>query len=186
MTSNITYPYVTEDNLTHIQSYQYSQWQGDAFISAYFHQRSSLLKQMPAPVLWKMPDDACDTIRRLWPLVTKLRKGEAVTQEEVYWALVLVKKFEVNKRLYSAYEPDAPHKPSNVEYRVPGSYLLLAEVALLLWCQQRCTFWLSVAIKLLDTICSVGLGLSVPDQAGVAALIELERAQVTELIKECQ
>lgn len=185
MTGNIIYPYVTEDNLINIQSYQYSQWQGDVFIDAYFHQRSSLLEQMPAPVLWQMPEDACDTIRRLWPLVTKLRKGAVVTQGEVYWALVLVKKFEVSKRLYGAYEPDAPHKHCNMEYRVPGPYLLLAEVALQLWCQQRCTFWLSVAIKLLDTLCSVGLGLSTPVQAGVAALIVLERAQVTALMEEC-
>lgn len=99
---------------------------------------------------------------------------------------MLVKKFEVSKRLYGAYESDAPHKHCTVEYRVPGPYLLLAEVALQLWCQQRYTFWLSVAIKLLDTLCSVGQSLSVSEQAGVAALIVLERAQVTELIKECQ
>ncbi|MFQ2222627.1 hypothetical protein ACK32A_07390 [Aeromonas enteropelogenes] len=186
MTDNITYPYVTEDNLTHIQNYQYSKWQGEAFVGAYFHQRSSLLAQMPAPVLWQMPEEACDTILRLWPLVTTLRKGEAVTQAEVYWALVLVKKFEVSKRLYGSYEPDAPHKHCSVEFRAPGPYLLLAEVALLQWCRERCSFWLSAAIKLLDTLCSVGPSLSVSEQAGVAALIMLERVQVTELIKECQ
>ena len=186
MTCNVTYPYVTEDNLAQIQRYQYTQWQGDVFIDAYFHQRNSLLEQMPDPVLWQRSEEACDTIRRLWPLVTKLRKGKVVTQAEVYWALVLVKKFEVSKRLYGAYESDAPHKHCTVEYRVPGPYLLLAEVALQLWCQQRYTFWLSVAIKLLDTLCSVGQSLSVSEQAGVAALIVLERAQVTELIKECQ
>lgn len=181
MTAKVNYPYVTENNLENIQSYQYSLWQGDNFIAAFYAQRLTLLQSLPAAQWLECRDELNVTSNSLWPLVFKLRNGQLLVDKELDWVLILLKKFEVSKKLFGAYHSTFPHQRCDENFREPEPYMLLAELTLRLWQQFKRTYWLSGALKLLDTLCSIASGCTEAQQAGIASLIGLEQQLITSL-----
>ncbi|WP_421193217.1 hypothetical protein [Aeromonas enteropelogenes] len=181
MTAKVNYPYVTDNNLENIQSYQYSLWQGDNFIAAFYAQRLTLLQSLPAAQWLECRNEFNVTSNSLWPLVLKLRNGQPLADHELDWVLILLKKFEVSKKLFGVYHSAPPHKRCDENFREPEPYMLLAELTLRLWLQLKRTYWLSGALKLLDTLCSIASGCREAQQAGIASLLELEQQLITSL-----
>lgn len=182
MSDDFIYPYVTDNNLENVQTYQYAQWRGDDFIRDFCQQRQALLVSLP-PGEWPTTSGGmCSTAERLWPAVVSLRNGP-LSKVQLDWSLVLLKKFEVSKKLYREYASQAPHKRSSDDYDDAEPYLLLAEVSLRLWQHEKHSYWLSGALKLIDTLCSISDRLPRPQQAVLAALIEYEQTLVSTLME---
>ncbi|WP_139411379.1 hypothetical protein [Aeromonas veronii] len=178
-----SYPYVTDDNLEHIQSYQYSSWLGDAFIVAFYQQRQTLLQSLPKARWLVLEREISNTSDSLWPLVVKMRQNQFLNHKELDWLLVLLKKFEVSKRLFAAYQSSPPYRQCDEYYGAPEPYMLLAELALRQWLVQHNSYWLSGALKLIDTLCSIVNSCDTVHQSGIAALILLEQQLITSLLE---
>lgn len=177
------YPYVTDNNFKNIQDYQYSLWHGDSFIVAFQNQRQFVLQGLPAADWLVLHNTACDTAVRLWSVVIQLRECKPLVGQELDWILVLLKKFEVSKKLYGRYESLPPHKRCDEHYSAPEPYILLAEVVLRQWHVQHNTYWVNTALKLIDTLCSVIDGCDEIQRAGIAALIMLEQQLLKSLLE---
>ena len=61
--------------------------------------------------------------------------------------------------------------------------MLLAELALRQWLVQHNSYWLSGALKLIDTLCSIVNSCDTVHQSGIAALILLEQQLITSLLE---
>lgn len=183
MKSSANYPYVTDNNLDNIQDYQYSLWHGDSFIVAFQNQRQFALQDLPAADWLVLHNTACNTAFRLWSAVIQLRECKPLVPQELDWILVLLKKFEVSKKLYGCYESLPPHKRCDENYSAPEPYILLAEVVLRQWHVQHNTYWINTALKLIDTLCSVIDGCDEVQRAGIAALITLEQQLLKSLLE---
>lgn len=149
----MSYPYANGDLLANPQHYQYSQYMGGEFVEAWRAMRRDLITSLPPPALGLCSNSALDKTQSiLWQYCDARRAGERDLSQE-YWIAVLVKKFEVSKRLCRQYADMSPHKAiDKMDYLALSPYLLLAE-AMVHQCQLELkSNLLSCLLKLCDTL----------------------------------
>lgn len=90
------YPYITHNNLIHTQAYNYTSFEGVGFMRAYVSAREGLLQ-------WHTKE-ACDECRGLHALDSLTSELVKEGRRDDRVLRLLIKTFEVNKRLYARYE----------------------------------------------------------------------------------
>lgn len=164
MTSPVTYLYTENNLIEKPNTYQYSQYNGVDFLIAWRKSRESVLAYLPSPL-----DIPCginnlykneviitkDLLNLLVYLIEHSTKGNP-DHELNYWSSRLVKKFEVSKRIYSAYQLDMPHRPAlNSHYDDIFLYLRFSEFLLLNYQKTESIQYLNLLLKVIDTLVSV-------------------------------
>ncbi|VEE63454.1 Uncharacterised protein [Shewanella putrefaciens] len=177
----MNYPYANCDLLATPQHYQYSQYMGVEFVAAWKAMRQALLVSLPPPALSLHPTSDLDmTHSILWQYCRARRMGEDSSSNQEYWIAVLVKKFEVSKRLCRQYSDIHPHKViDKTDYLAIPPYLLLAE-ALIHQCRILLkSNLLSCLLKLCDTLSTQVLRMSPEERSQFAWVLLNEQELLT-------
>lgn len=181
----LSYAYSAGDLLETPQTYQYSLYQGEAFVEAWRESRLAALANLPTPARLLIEsatfNDSADVSRLLGHLCQNLREGQ-FDSEATYWLPRLLKKFEVSKRLYAGYEAAAPHRAvAGSDFRALQPYLLLSECMLHGWKASSAAYYLNGLLKLMDTLVSQQARLS-PEQAAYLAWLLIQEQAVLQAL----
>ncbi|HEY4319064.1 MAG TPA: hypothetical protein VGN04_15805 [Herbaspirillum sp.] len=191
----LNYPYSHGDLLQEPQTYRYTPFQGEAFVDAWRASRLAACNALPPPALPALAatmafsptdssallSDLCQTMRTTPTAL--LWSGEDTPVG--YWLPRLLKKFEVSKRLYGAYEPTVPHRPViDSGFGQMQAYLLLAECLIHGWRERKAGYFLNALLKLTDTLVSQQTRLDLQQGAHLAWILAAEQELVTALSKE--
>jgi hypothetical protein len=181
MTDNALYPYASGDLLEQPNTYFYTPFHGDPFIDAWRQcrrmARTAADPIQPSQHLAAVAD-ASDQVVMI-NLLHELLAGRA---DHDYWWPRLIKKFEVRKRLFEAYETEPPHRAvTGSQYQNLDVYLLFAE-----WlcqsCQQGQLQCINTLLKVMDSLLSQQHALSPHQQASLNWLIDEEQAVLQQLM----
>ena len=183
------YQYASGDLLANPQSYQYSEYVGTEFIDAWTAHRTNIISALPAPSVPSLQTisrvvEFGDTVSSLCFVLDFLRNKYSLTEEMNNYVWMLVRKFEVSKRLYAAYEHRLPNKAVKMsEFNNYSIYLLFAE-CLVRSCllMGRDTRKLNCLLKVCDTLCSVVEMFSVQQRAQLSWILREERCCIIHLI----
>lgn len=198
----MNYGYCEGDLLALPQKYQYTVFQGDEFVKAWQQSRGDALSQLPSPSQPTLQSFASigidsadvsstasfiyqnDTLSILQGVCLELRFGLPSSTAK-YWLHVLLKKFEVSKRLHGQYVKTAPHRAlEQDDMRDLNLYLLLSEALIFAWQQCQSTYYLSALLKLVDTLCSQIDRMSFSQGQYFAWILQQEAALIAELSGE--
>lgn len=175
------YPYAQGPLLEQPNTYFYTTYHGQGFIDAW--QQSRALLSPPQTVSRPSVDiERGEAIRD--QVYTKCLLHDLLTHQadHDYWWPRLVKKFEVKKRLFSAYQSEAPHRPViDSGYQDLDIYLLFAEWLTLSYQQQSRLQLLNTLLKVMDTLVSQQTSLSAGQLSNLAWLLEQEKRCVSDL-----
>lgn len=181
------YDYAIGDLLSSPQTYQYSKYQGREFIEAWYQSRQKTKAALgaPCPMVLQFAGHSELTTLRLMVLCGRLRL-EAINALTEPWFTILLKKFEVSKRLCAQYQNSAPYKAiDKTDYQELDPYLLLAEAIVRQWQHQDesidlgRSYLLSGLLKLNDTLTTQTARMSPAQSAHFAWLLESEQVMVT-------
>lgn len=176
----ISYHYAEGELLENPQNYSYSGYFAQAFVDAWQSHRNSQLARLPAPQKLEQRDgeSLCprDTLNLLHAICEVLQQPQmSIDSPEVDWLRRLVKKFEVSKRVYSAYQSSAPFRPMDKSsYTNIELYLKLAECFILAFNKSAELQYLNAFIKIQDSIISQIHILSHSSKTHLAWLIQQE------------
>lgn len=176
------YPYARGDLLERRNTYFYSPFGGEAFLSAWSTERESALGDLPAAL---PAPDSCEgrapTDRLLERLYHAFSEGKQGRDEE--WLLGrLIQRFEVSKRVHAEY--NAEFRPVDAEdYRDLGRYLRFAEVLDAAIERAGGLPHLNAMLKCLDTLAALRGRLDADAAGRLARLIGREREHVTILAR---
>jgi hypothetical protein len=176
----INYPYAEGELLENPQSYSYSGYFAEAFIDAWLINRETQLSILPlsqAPLQSNGEALCCsDTMALLHAICEELRQPQVlVHSDSMDWLRRLLKKFEVTKRVYSAYELDTPHRPmAESVYTRLEIYIKLAECFILAFNKGAGFQYLNGFIKIQDSIISQLNKLSHTSKTNLTWLIQQE------------
>lgn len=175
------YPYAQGPLLEQPNSYFYTRYHGEAFLDAW--QQSRTLVSMPDNLSRPSADidhisaEGKDIVTR--NLLHDLLDRQA---EQTYWWPRLVKKFEVKKRLFAAYQSEPPHRPlTESGYEDLDIYLLFAEWLIISYQQQAKLQLLNTLLKVMDTLISQQNQMYSRQLTNLAWLLEQENACVSQL-----
>lgn len=171
------YQYANGALLEEPNNYFYSNYQGKAFIEAWRQNRLTVRNTesvCPPSSVFK-PVGQIDELKiftnRL--LVDLLDSNPAARD---YWLPRLVKKFEVSKRIYNAYQQEPPHRPAaGADYHNLDDYLLFGQLLSEAFISNKQIQLVNVMLKLMDTLVS---------QASV--MTKLQRGQLNWLCEQEQ
>lgn len=177
------YEYVLEDRLETPHKYGYAPW-GPELMAAWRASRAEHLAAFGPPPA-SLPD-ALAALRPASPTAELLR-GVALDAlrggEDDAGLAPFVRKFEVTKRLYASYEGGTGRRSSD-DFRSPEPYLLLAIACLARASRGGAVQALNAALKLCDTICSIGPSLLATTHRELAsASLAMEAAAVAALFR---
>ena len=160
------YPYITDNNLELPQSYNYTAFNGVAFLREYLTSRKAVLNLLCG--------DNAEQARALESVNAYILES---CENEMSLKLV-IKTFEVNKRLYMSYDKGVskfsneiilkPIKTSS--YTHIDNYLCFAKALCVFFTQTHNLLYLNTVLKLNDTLLSLvlnpALNLAVLDSSG--------------------
>lgn len=176
----INYHYADGELLENPQNYSYSGYFAQAFIDAWLSHRKNQLLLLPAPqkLVQRNGESLCpkNTMNLLHAIGEALQQPRmSIDAQEMYWLRRLVKKFEVTKRVYSAYQHCAPYRPiDKSSYTNIDLYLKLAECFIFAFNKGGKLQYLNAFIKIQDSIISQLSTLSHTSQTHLAWLIQQE------------
>lgn len=175
------YGYATGDRLENRNTYFYSEFHGADFLPAWQSEREKALSALPEPrspvVSAVEPIDrhCAQNMLRFW--YSRLTSDRPPDDELLQSINKILRRFEVTKRIHRLYAEDfRPLDPS--DYRTLAPYVRLAELVECLYTRTQWLGYLSVLLKLVDTLCSCRSDLSLDDAAHLAWLIVRERLHV--------
>lgn len=180
------YIYDRGDLLEHPQRYSYTPFQGYAFVDAWRQSRDQALQSLPEPVS-HMPapqqidgaitiESCCDTQLLMERAFAALRNKQDTTGLNILDRFV--KKFEITKRIYTAYLPDW-RADTTSDYRNPGLYVRAAELFEAAFSQSADIRYLNVLLKIIDTLVAISGNLSTPQGQRLSRLIHQEHIHIT-------
>ncbi|SIT68343.1 methionyl-tRNA formyltransferase [Ectothiorhodosinus mongolicus] len=172
------YEYGQGDLLETPLKYTYTAFQGAPFLEAWRAARAEIRDSLGAPRLPRVPDEQVtppqgaivDTASLLEFLAAP--SGDAAGARR--WMGWMIQRFEVSKRIHSAYALLGGRVKGNGEYRDMDLYLRLAEV--LMWKTQQTGHLpaLNALLKCLDTLCSLHDTLNATQKGRLASLLGVE------------
>jgi hypothetical protein len=184
----INYPYANGELLENPQRYSYSGYFGEVFISSWQCHRDNQLASLPkAQALIQIngePLSPNNTLRSLHAICERLRNPQLlVDSDSVKWLQRILKKFEVTKRVYSAYNQDEPYLPmAGSSYTCLEVYIKLAECFILAFNKGGELQYLNAFIKIQDSIISQTDRLSHTSKTNLAWLIQQEVKTLAQLM----
>jgi hypothetical protein len=176
----INYGYAQGELLENPQNYSYSGYFAQAFIDAWRINRMDQLSLLPSPKKMEQGkgESLCpkNTMNLLHAICAYLQQPQmSFNSPEIDWLRRLVKKFEVTKRVYSGYQPNAPYRSMDESsYTNLDLYLKLAECFILAFNKGAELQFLNAFIKIQDSIISQIHTLSNTRKAHLAWLIQQE------------
>lgn len=148
---NMSYKYITENNLENRQNYMYSEYKGTDFLQEYKESREQLMIVAGSD---SVEEAAHITNKELADLFGKLQTEDEIELDDKKCMDAYTKTFEVRKRLYSEYNSE--WKPvKNASREIYDNYILLAECLILMYEKSKCTKYISCLLKLDDTMISI-------------------------------
>ncbi|WDF94553.1 hypothetical protein [Aeromonas dhakensis] len=183
------YQYASGNLLVNPQTYQYSEYIGTEFIDAWTTHRADIISSLPAPSVPSLQPmtrtvDFGDTVSSLYLVLYFLRNKNLLDKEIDNYVWMLVRKFEVSKRLYEAYDSIFPNKAvKSSDFSNYSIYLLFAE-CLVRSCQLmgNDTRKLNCLLKVCDTLCSAVKMFSVQQRAQLSWILKEEKICIIRLI----
>lgn len=172
------YAYSKGDLLETPLKYTYTAFEGAPFLAAWHAARAEIRDSLGAP---RAPQQAAGPVTspkgttvETASLLEFLAATGGYTTDARRWLGWMIQRFEVSKRVHSAYALSGRRVKSNGEYLDMDLYLRLAEV--LTWKVQQSGQLpaLNALLKCLDTLCNQHGTLSVTQRARLAWLLEVE------------
>ncbi|MBW8039151.1 MAG: hypothetical protein FVQ85_04035 [Planctomycetes bacterium] len=190
------YPYAEGDLLTERNTYFYTPYEGRKFIEAWKESRDSIVETIGEEVcpplaeelisLEDMSKKAADgdlIEASVWldslyvPMATK---GVEIWKDIAVYVDVLVKRFEITKRIHKAYVKGFRAHDKDA-CRDLSLYIRAAEVFEVAYDLSKALPYLNVLLKCLDTLCAYSSNLNESESGRLGRLIGLERKHITEL-----
>ena len=183
-----TYVYSTGDRLAERAVYSYSAYQGAPFLAAWHAARASvegIAGALPPASRIELPaaGSPVETSDLLEALLFRLEQGVRPKSDVVVWLGLLVKKYEVTKRVHRGYGANflAVDREDHCDLAL---YLRLAEVFDLALSVTGDMQFLNVLLKVMDTLVSVADRLDAGQRQRLSRLIIAERAHVGRVAAE--
>ena len=189
--SRATYPYATGDLLVDPNTYFYSQFGGYPFIEAWMAARAITVAELPAPqeppppAHNTGPPDANGTVQGehfleyLYGQIETENRSD-LGDETAFWLSRILKKFEVTKRLYRAYDENMK-AVDRAHYMDLGLYVRFGEIVDVAYDVSGDTRFLNALLKCIDTLCAVRENLISPHKARLSWLIGRELDHIRRL-----
>jgi len=183
------YQYACGDRIEKRNTYFYSTFHGTGFLRSWRAVRAGAIAlgfdSIPAPTgnreaVFEV-GKRIDTAALLEHLYGELEGGthDALVR---YWLRVLVRRFEVSKRVHTFYRVDPPHRPiPEAAFRDLPLYLRFAEVLELGWRYAQALPYLNALLKCMDTLTAHAAELSVSEAGRLAGLVQREDKHVMAL-----
>lgn len=180
MSQKIPYPYASGDLLENRNTYFYSQYQGEAFLSAWRNQRAAALTHPKGNVSTDAGADALSSTDRLLDRLGQDFSRNGATEETVGLLAALVQRFEITKRLHGEYNSNfRPTDPRDYHYL--GRYLKFAEVLDTAYASTASLPYLNALLKCLDTLTALQQRLDAAQHERLQSVIEHEKDHVEKL-----
>lgn len=180
MNESLTYVYATGDLIEQRQTYFYSEFYGESFLSAWRSQRAAALPERaesdPPPV----PREARTPTERLLDAI-RLDFTEGNVTADTHRVLAsLIQRFEVTKRMHGEYNSTfRPVDPA--DYRDLEAYVRFAEVLDVAHAATQSLPSLNALLKCLDTLTAQPQRLDSSQQQRLRHLIRREGDHVEQL-----
>ncbi len=184
------YPFARGDLLDHPNTYFYSPYEGRAFLAAWRRQRDGLqagLKRAgagpepaAAPQTFAGDDGSVDTRLLLASLLHDIRTGNAEDPEVRRWLALLLKKFEVFKRVHAGYDAEFRALDRD-DHKDTALYVAAAEVFEAAYAETGELPFLNALMKSLDTISALREEIDPAMHGRLGRVIEREAAHVSAL-----
>ena len=184
MTELPEYPYSQGNRAEDRNTYFYTPYLGAPFLESWKLNRMEAIGRLepassaPAPEPCN-PDDhgGKAVLERIYAETMSLSSHSSDT------LLLLLKRFEVVKRIYAEYNDDLrPTDPK--QFHDPSLYLRFAEILDLAYSQSKNLFFLNAFIKSLDILVSLQEEIAENDQGRLARCVRNEIQHVEEISKE--
>lgn len=171
----MSYEYAEGDLLTTPNTYQFSRYEGELFLTKWADSRSRVRSRLPVPsAALPIIVEFDQTQTALLGVLSGGESPLSIVTLEFY-----LKKFEVSKRLYSAYADTQPRRPlAGATYENLESYLLLALALVNVKEHVSSVRYLNGLLKLCDTLCAMHARLTVSQRAMLAYILQEEAALV--------
>lgn len=181
----MSYIYITADNTVNKQKYNYSQYNGKAFLREYTETREDFINSYPVKnmdediVATSMHDSSFDMILNLYYKLL----ANPLYEQDLECFRKLVKSFEVRKLIYSKYNADWKIS-ENATYDNYESYLVFGLCLIKQYEYTNCTKYLSCLLKLDDTLISIQNKLTLRQKTCLSIILSNELACVHSLAEQ--
>lgn len=179
MSSTVSYDYAFGDLLENRNSYFYTKFHGDVFLTAWRDKREAVLREKNDPSC-PIKDDGNTPIDNL---LTQLRfdlTSDKIPSKTLQLLNRLVQRFEVTKRLHDEYNenwrPIDPQKYHGLE-----RYVLFAEVLDLAYISTSALPYLNALLKCMDTLIALHNRMGSLQKTRICNLITCERRHIENL-----
>lgn len=182
MSSSTEYPYSEGDKLESKNTYFYTTYSGKPFLDGWKSNRSKAIAGIEAAFVIPKPEPVSENDFSGYGVLERILK-QIESPEESQMLLLLIKRFEVTKRIYFRYKPDLRPVDSS-EFRDLSLYLRFAEILGLAYEKFGHLFYLNAFIKVLDTLISVKEDILAEGEGRFARCIMQEVKVVEKLMKK--
>ncbi len=193
----MSYQYAQGDLLAAPQTYQYSAYQGKALVTWWNESRQSVITSLPEAQQITLPaisiehtiQDVINTGKLLSAMCVVYRNYSSHEHTKIqnqlqHWLTVLIKKFEVSKRLYEFYEAQTPHKRASDNYQALNTYLLLAECLIYEWKVAPKSYLASTLLKICDTLCTQITHMTQQQKAQFSWVLQQEKTLLEAIMND--
>ena len=171
------YSYATGSLLAEPNTYFYTKFQGRAFLKSWQQNRLAAIAVEIESVNPSQDISITDTISadiNTQRLLLRLIKKEQDDRD--YWISRLIKKFEVSKRLFSSYQKQPPHRPSEgANFHELDLYLLFAELLIEVEQETPKLQWENTLLKVMDTLVSLQNNMTEKQHGNLNWLLNMEQ-----------
>ena len=182
MSSSTQYPYSVGDKLESKNTYFYTTYSGKPFLDAWKSDRSKAIAGIEPAIVIPAPEPVPENDFSGYGVLERILK-QIESSEESRMLLLLLKRFEVTKRIYLRYKPDLRPVDSS-EFRDLSLYLRWAEILGLAYEKFGRLFYLNAFIKVLDTLISVKEDILAEGHVRFARCVILEVEVVENLMNK--
>lgn len=163
-------------------TYFYTAYSGKPFLDAWKSDRSKAIAGIEPDLVIPSSEPVSENDFSGYGVLERILK-QVESSEESRMLLLLLKRFEVTKRIYLHYKPDLRPFDSN-EFRDLSLYLRWAEILGLAYEKFGHLFYLNAFIKVLDTLISVKEDILAEGHGRFARCIMLEVEVVENLMNK--
>lgn len=185
------YDFDEGDRLEKRNTYQYTTYFGAPFLEAWQGKRAAAVASLPAPARgrldsspWKPGTGEQVPTDGLLKWLSQALGTAAPASETYEWVDQLLQRVEVTKRVHERYTFDGRRlwAAEGSSYKNLRLYLGATDVLLSAHAARGSLQYLNGALKLVDTLVAKREALEASERAWLAALIELERKSVEQLV----
>lgn len=192
MNKEVEYNYAEGDLLEERNTYQYTMFLGKDFLRTWLDQRNSVLEEIGSTELKpvsevskqkKHNNGVRDTYQLLVKILSNIENKYNENQKILFDELkMLVKRFEITKRIHSVYNEN--FKPiDKTKYYDLELYILFSDAIEKAYSITNDLVYLNALLKLIDTLSSQRYNLSQGSAQRLAIIIEKEKKHIIDLSK---